>query len=137
MSVEHDADYANKLRTQLLTYGLADVVEVRTVPLTSHEFKGLGKMERCKSYDLSGLPDEKIDFALVDGPIWHNGAFTRFVPLRWSIEHLSDDGKVYLDDANREYETDVIKLVTQKYPALAHTLQPAEKGLSVLSLSKQ
>ncbi len=136
VTIEHDADYADKLRSQLDRYELGEVVDVRTVPLTTHEFNGLEKVESCASYDLSGLPNETINLALVDGPIWHNGKFTRFVPLKWSIEHLSPGGKIYLDDANREYEKDVIRLATRNYPVLAHTLLPVEKGLSVLYFPK-
>jgi predicted O-methyltransferase YrrM len=130
ISVEHDETFAKSLLRQLASCGLDNSVELHVLPL--EETKPLSDHASCRSYPVDRLPQVEIDLALVDGPPGQeNGRLTRFVPLQWALKHLSAGGAVYLDDAGRPNEHEIVGHAKRLNPSFLHLDLKAEKGLAV------
>lgn len=128
ISIEHDANYADKLQKQIQHSGLEKFVELKVVPLKPQNLDE--GSHGCMSYDLSESSKEKnIDVVLVDGPPEKNGALTRYFPLRWALDRLSLGGVAFLDDARRTNELLVIREITRTHPELHQEEFETEKGL--------
>jgi len=131
ITVEHDFEYMENIRSQISACGLVQQVEFVHAPLID-----LGMVPACQSYDLSKLPEIGVDAALVDGPPLANGMLTRLAPLRWAVAHLGATGVVFLDDSKREAEQKCIAKLLSEYPDLCPITRRAEKGLAELRRSK-
>jgi predicted O-methyltransferase YrrM len=127
LSVEHDPEYSAIIQRQVVACGLTEMVEFFHAPLCN------GSNEPpTRSYKTSNLPDTPVDLALVDGPPWTNGNFTRLTPLRWAARHLKPGGVIFLDDSAREAEQVCLKRLTIENPNLRAMPRAAEKGLMEL-----
>ncbi|MCP4309300.1 MAG: class I SAM-dependent methyltransferase [bacterium] len=105
VSIEHNAEFGAEVEGKLKRRGLEDLVDLRTVPLRRYE--GWAGFVSFESYDLEGH-DSEFDVAIVDGPIATFGAATRGVPVEWAVTRLKDDGAIYLDDASRSDEWELV-----------------------------
>jgi predicted O-methyltransferase YrrM len=133
ISVEHDPHHAAIIQRQLAACGLDGLVDLRLLELK--EFPPVDGHSVGRSYPTIQLPDAQIDVALIDGPPIANGRFTRYPPLQWALDHLADQGSVYLDDSARRPERDLLAYLRKTEPELRITELPSEKGLSLIERS--
>jgi len=130
LTVEHDAAYADTVKTQLAAWGLADTVEFQILPL--EDTAARNAEPACQSYPVHKLPNTLVDVAIVDGPPMSSGMFTRYAPLKWAIDHLATGGTAYLDDSKRPSEQAVLSRLQLEVPTLQRKDLNAEKGLAML-----
>lgn len=130
ISVEHDPVYSKAIQKQAAACHVSDMIEFVHAPLIGVESDSQGR-----SYDLTALPDIQIDVALIDGPPIMNGTYTRLSPLRWAVQHLTQSGSVFLDDAARESEQLCLQALQKEFPSLKISNRTAEKGLLELCLN--
>jgi predicted O-methyltransferase YrrM len=130
ISVEHDPDYSKTIQEQAAACRVSDMIEFVHSPLIGEESAPHGR-----SYDLTALPNVQVDVALIDGPPIMNGTYTRLSPLRWAVQHLTQAGSVFLDDAARESERLCIHVLQREFPNLKTTNRITEKGLLELCLN--
>lgn len=135
ISVEHDPTYAETIQRQLIACGLEKFVEFKILEL--EETQSQPSQSTCKSYPVSNLPNIPIDVALIDGPPINNGRITRLFPLKWSLEHITPAGSVYLDDSARPTEKEVIKKLQSSIPHLTISHLTSEKGLCLIKLNPE
>lgn len=134
IAVEHNPEYLKAVESDLAAYGLKDLVELRHLPIV--DYAAAPPMTACRSYDLSER-DVSFDIALVDGPITAEfGAATRMAPLEWCIRRLSPEASIYLDDAGRIEEKEIIAALRASHPNIAVDSLDAEKGLVRISLKR-
>jgi hypothetical protein len=135
ITIEHNLDFLKSVESDLSTYGLKNLVELRHLPIV--DFPAAPPMTACRSYDLRQL-DVKFDVALVDGPIIAEfGAATRMAPLAWCIDRLRSGASVYLDDADRAEERLVVATLRAIHPDVQAERLDAEKGLVRLTRSAE
>ncbi|MGH7225899.1 MAG: hypothetical protein ACRELF_21990, partial [Gemmataceae bacterium] len=107
--------------------GLSDYGRLRTVSLC--DYASLMGLQKLKSYDLAEL-ELDFDIAIVDGPIAGQfGAATRAVPLDWCVTRLKSDSVIYLDDAARPGEMEVISRIKLAHEKVEAKFFRTEKGL--------
>lgn len=127
VTIEHDSTYLKLVEGDLLVCGLKEFVDLRHLEIV--DFPGMPPLATCRSYDLSRL-DAAFDVALVDGPITAEfGAATRMVPLEWCVGRLPRGGSIYLDDAERAEERQVVAAFRARHPEIEVEFLDAEKGL--------
>src|SRR5438128_1291348 len=124
LSIEHNANHARSLETQLKACGLSDWVDARTVRLVS-----LVEDPPSRTYDLTWLEHYSADLVLVDGPPASLGLLARYSPLKWAVDNVTSTGSVFLDDANRPEEEAIVNRVMRECSALQCEAIDCEKGL--------
>jgi predicted O-methyltransferase YrrM len=108
VTFDHDPVWAEATRRQVVTLGLTDAVEVIVAPIAEIEVQGA----RRHWYDLAGrLPEQPIDFLVVDGPaatIDTDGLHRSpaFPILR---AHLSEKAVIFVDDYDRVGERRMVE----------------------------
>lgn len=128
-SLEHEAVFAEKTRQELARYGLSHRATVLDAPLVRQNINGKERLW----YDFAGLPDAGIDMVVIDGPPLSIGDLARYPAGPVLFPQLSAGGKVFLDDAAREEETEITKLWAAEFPDLQLSTENCEKGCNVLS----
>jgi predicted O-methyltransferase YrrM len=127
ITIEHDLDYLKVVDSDLFAHGLKSVVDLRHLPMVS--FSAAPPFAACHSYDLCQL-DAQFDVALVDGPITAKfGAATRLAPLEWCVSKLNPSGSIYLDDAERAEERQIVAALCALHPEIEVEFLDTEKGL--------
>ena len=131
LSLEHDADYAQRSRGRILDYGLNDYVTVLHAPLVKYELDG----QQWEWYDISAIENDRVfDFLIVDGPPDVHAQLTRYPVLHVLKERVQEGAVMLLDDANRPAERKCLALWSERMPGLKYELFPAEKGAAVVSI---
>jgi len=130
VSVEHDPAYAGTTRAEVRRHGLADVVDVRVIPLGDAPLDG----HATPWYGVDVFQNlADIDLLVIDGPPQATGRMARFpaVPLLW--DKLSPNATVVLDDAHRDDERTSLKLWTAQFPELTVTARSSKDHLVALT----
>lgn len=109
VSIDHAMKWAQMTRANIAYLGLEDFVEVIDALRVLREVDGLN----CLWYDISGsalAKFGKVDFVFVDGPPQTQGSSTaaRFPAYPILREHLLANAIIFVDDANRAAETDMV-----------------------------
>lgn len=127
-SIEHDINFAAEVEQRIASSKLEATVVAMHVPLAQYPRRA--EFNSCESYDLTNI-SAQFDIAVVDGPITSkHGAATRLVPLEWCLARLSPGGSVYLDDANRSEEQQLVKYVEMNWGDVRIDRIATEKGLA-------
>jgi predicted O-methyltransferase YrrM len=132
ITIEHNREFMERIRTRIEAAHLEPWVEFHHAPLLGND---AAKHESAGSeMDLSGLPDVRIDLALIDGPPGNSyGGQARREPLKWTLSRLSAGGTVFLDDANRPAEQAIVADALRERPGMAAEMIHTEKGLAKLT----
>lgn len=104
-ALEHDPDWAAKVRARLESEALAEHARIVEAPLVEHALAQPG----CRWYEpaaLDQLPESGIDLLLVDGPPAGEPAVerSRYPALTVFARRLAGDALVILDDIDRPGE---------------------------------
>lgn len=116
ISIEQDADFADKTRAWLAEHGLE--AEIRAVPLVPSPGGWPGLW-----YDHEPLPDA-IDFLLIDGPPWTIHPLTRGAGASL-FNRITPGGTVMLDDAARPGERVVARRWKKRWPDFSFRMNHA------------
>lgn len=127
-SLENGAGYAARTRAELARYGLAEFATVIDAPLTDCTLDG----RPFQWYALDGLPAGAIDMLVIDGPPGFIQRHSRFPALPLLFDRLGEGGRVFLDDAARPDEREIVAMWQRTFPALSHRYLDLERGCSVL-----
>ena len=116
ISLDHDPEWAKETRRNILANGLQDYVEVLDAPLVRQQFDG-------KDFVWYQIPEqlrhiEQIDMLTVDGPPQTTDAtvLARYPALPAFVDQFSEHAVIYIDDAKRDTEQEMIKEWQQQYP---------------------
>ena len=132
VTLDHEADYAQKTRDTLKVHGLEAVTEVIHAPLVDTALNG----KRWQWYDLSRLEGvDRIDVLVVDGPPIPIQPLSRYPALPQLFERLSDDAVVLVDDGDRSPVTEMVDVWRRDYPGIDVTALGHEKGAYVVRLN--
>ncbi|MFD0886566.1 class I SAM-dependent methyltransferase [Streptosporangium algeriense] len=128
VALEHEPRYAEASRDLVRAHGLSDVVEIRDAPLLPW-WEG---METYLWYDREALTGiEDVGLVFVDGPPGTTGPAARYPALPLLLPRCSEQVAFFLDDAAREDDKAVSDRWASRFPEVARTTHPAEKGLDV------
>jgi len=115
-SVEHDPDWASVVSSQIGREHLGDVVEVVVGPLEPHAESWSGAPWYPHD-SIARLPDV-IDLLLVDGPPGYGEGMShsRHPAVPALTDRMAKDGVIFLDDADREPEREIVARWAEEQP---------------------
>jgi len=128
-SLEHDAHFAEQTREGLAEQGLEEWASVIHAPLVSTGESGQ------PWYDLSRLavPEGGFEMLVIDGPPATTAKHARYPALPQLDKMLKQGARVFLDDARRGEEKQILKRWQQELPHYSQEWLPLDKGAAVLT----
>ncbi len=125
MSLEQEPLYAERSRQALRHYRLEGVATVADTPLTTYWLEE----KPWLWYDYRAvLPAEPMDLLIIDGPPQSIQRHARLPVLPLLYGQLAAGAHLYLDDADRPDELEVVARWQMLYPALVWESLPLERG---------
>ncbi len=131
-SLENGEEYAAKTRDNLKQYHLQEYATVIHAPLVNTTVNSKDFMW----YSIEGIPDTTIDMLVIDGPPGFIQQHSRYAAIPMFYDKLANQSKVFLDDAGRDDEKEIVKLWLSEYPSSEHEYIDTERGCSILSIHK-
>ena len=131
-SLENGAEYAQKTRQQLKSFELEEYAIVLDAPLEETNINGKNYLW----YASESLTTETIDMLVIDGPPGFIQKHSRYPALPLLFSQLSKNSMIFLDDAAREDEKEIIDLWKNEYRSIKHEYIKMERGCSVLAINK-
>jgi predicted O-methyltransferase YrrM len=128
-SLENDPVFAGKTRQHLRDHGLESYATVIDAPLVDVSIDG----KDFNWYSLTGLQVLTIDFLVIDGPPAHTDIIARFPAGPLLFNRLTDGAAVFLDDAFRAGEQEIVQRWMKLNPSFIEEVIQCEKGLIKLS----
>lgn len=126
-SLENGADYAEKTRGHLARYALTQASVIHA-PLQKHPLNG----SEYDWYGITKLPAKSIDMLVIDGPPGFIQKHSRYPALPLLFDKLADGCVIFMDDAARPDEKEIVKMWIEAYPELEERYVSTERGCSVL-----
>jgi predicted O-methyltransferase YrrM len=132
-SLEHDAQFAALSRQWIADQGLESWATVIDAHLVQTAQNGQ------PWYDLSTLtpPDGGFDMLVIDGPPASGSPLARYPALPMLDAWLREGACVYLDDANRKAEIEILAKWQQAFPHYRQTTLDLDKGGALLCKDRQ
>ena len=127
-SLENGDEFAGNTRKQLEDFSLAEYCMVLDAPLIDHSVNA----ESFRWYDMAGLPDVEIDLLVIDGPPGFIQKHSRYPALPLLYEKLAERCVIYLDDAARDDEQQLVARWLSLYPEFEHEYVVNDRGCSIL-----
>jgi len=127
-SLENGEEYVRATRGQLKDHGLEKYADVIHAPFQAVESGG----RSFDWYQVSDLPVEDIGMLVIDGPPGFIQKHSRYPALPVLYDRLADYCRIFLDDAGREDEREVVSLWLREYKDLEHDYIGNERGCSIL-----
>jgi len=131
-SLENGPDYAARTRSALERYDLTARANVLDAPLVPHTLGGWA----FQWYALDDLPDLSIDMLVIDGPPGFIQRHSRYPALPLLFDKLADGCVVFMDDAARPDEQEIIGLWKDEFPGLEHEYVDTERGCAIFRLNR-
>jgi len=127
-SLENGAEFAANTRAELVRFGLEPWAQVIDAPLIERNIEA----RTFQWYALDRLPERPIDMLVIDGPPGFLQRHSRYPALPLLFDRLAEGATVFLDDAARPDEQELVAAWLRAYPALTHRYIAAERGCSIL-----
>lgn len=127
-SLENGEQFAKQTRQQLEDFSLSKYADVF---FTSLKTTVLNK-KKFQWYDLAKLPELKIDLLIIDGPPGFIQKHSRYPALPLLSKQLATDCVVFLDDAARDDEQEIVRRWLKSYPEFQAEYIDNERGCYVL-----
>ncbi|HEV8388630.1 MAG TPA: class I SAM-dependent methyltransferase [Dongiaceae bacterium] len=126
-SIENYEPSVEAVRSQLQRHDLERFVTLVFVPLVQKQYDGT--VGEFHWYDLQpGMIPDNIDLLLVDGPVAVEDPDARYPAGPELLPRLAHGAHIFIDDASRPGETDMVVRWRSLYPNLGLRKLPAEKG---------
>lgn len=128
-SLEHDPIYAERSRKLIAEHGLGDWATVIDAPLIPHPEAG-----KSNWYSLKNLPENlpPVNLLVIDGPPRISNPLARLPAMQLLYPYLSPSASVFLDDADREDEQEIVRRWQAMFPEFKLERPDAEKGCAIL-----
>lgn len=127
-SLENGPEFAAATRSQIARLGLTDHATVIDAPLISMTF---GE-QTFQWYSLAGLAINEIDMLVIDGPPGFIQPHSRYPALPALHARLNQYCAIFLDDAARADEREIVERWLAEYPEFRHCYVELERGCSEL-----
>ncbi|MDH3355477.1 MAG: class I SAM-dependent methyltransferase [Chromatiales bacterium] len=132
-SLENGAEYAAKTRSYFERYELDEWVTVLDAPLEKMTIHG----NEYLWYKSSDISNESIDMLVIDGPPGFMQKNARYPALPVLFERLSDHCVIFLDDAARDDEKELVHLWLNEHPEIEHEYIDTERGCVRLVINRK
>lgn len=132
-SFEHLPDHAERIRQELAEQGLTEFATVLTTPLIEHAINN----DRWLWYDFESLPQRNIDLLVIDGPPGNTCRLARYPAGPLMFKYLSPCAAVFLDDAHRSDECEILKRWSKEFPVYEQQVRATRRGCAVLKKKPQ
>ena len=127
-SLEHELEFAEQTRIQLIESGLQEWATVIHAPLQPTTILN----KTYPWYALNDLPELAIDLLVIDGPPGGLVDQARYPAGPLLIPRLASGGIIILDDAGRDDEILILDRWKSEFSDLKIEYSTAEKGLAIL-----
>jgi len=127
-SLENGEEFARQTRQQLEDFSLSAYCDVMHAPLKDYVVDG----ESYQWYDLNNLAVTDIDLLVIDGPPGFIQKHSRYPGIPLLAPLLAKHCMVYLDDAAREDEQEIVQCWLSLYPAFQAEYVANERGCAIL-----
>lgn len=129
-SIDHDPRYAAESRTSASRHGINGQVTVIDAPLAPLSLPGWeGQWYRTEALPVT----DGFDLMVVDGPPFSTSELARYPAIPVLFDKLKIGAAIYLDDADRKQEKEIVKRWCIEKPSLTIRQAPeCEKGLAIL-----
>ncbi|HEA25564.1 MAG TPA: class I SAM-dependent methyltransferase [Ectothiorhodospiraceae bacterium] len=135
-SLENGPEYAANTRSYFKRYGLDDYATVIYAPLENMAHNDDEFLWYSPDEIPAHIPAQSIDMVVIDGPPGFIQKNSRYPALPQLFDLLADGCTIFLDDAVREDEKRIVALWLAEYPRLEHQYIDAERGCSILTVSR-
>jgi len=127
-SLEDGEEFVTRTSQQLNDFILSEYCDVIHAPLQDVRLDS----EIFKWYALNDLPKVKIDMLVIDGPPGFLQKFSRYPALPMLKERLGEHCTVFLDDAARDDEQELVKRWLKQSPDFQAEYIENERGCFIL-----
>ena len=131
-SLENGTEYADNTRTEIVRYGLEARATIIDAPLRAQTLNGTEFLW----YELGDLPERRIDMLVIDGPPGFIQRHSRYPALPRLFDRFAEDGVVFMDDAARPDEREIVAMWLASHPAMQHVYVDTERGCSILRMPR-
>ena len=131
-SLENGKEYAEASKLNLKNADLNDYADIIYAPLESVSIND----NKYDWYSLSEFPDIKIDMLVIDGPPGFIQRHSRFPAIPLLLDKLADQSIIFLDDAARDEEKELVAMWLRMYPFIEHEYIKTERGCSILKINR-
>lgn len=131
-SLENGEEYARKTQDHIKDQFLESYAEIIYAPLETVNVNN----KDYQWYDTRNLPKLKIDMLVIDGPPGFIQKHSRLPALPILFEQLAKDAVVFIDDAAREDEKEIVEMWLGINQGISHEYVETERGCSILKINK-
>jgi hypothetical protein len=132
ISLEDGDSFADRIRKYLKHYDLTAYASIIHAPLRRIR---LDRVEYAW-YDTDAIPASEIEMLVIDGPSGFLQKNSRYPALPLLYSRLADGCRVFLDDAARPDEREIVELWLERFPSLEVERLAASRGCAVLTIRK-
>jgi predicted O-methyltransferase YrrM len=136
-SLDHDINWAERTRSNIQASGLENFVEVLDAPLARQRFNN-------REFNWYQIPEmlkqvNNIDLIIVDGPpqSLDPSGTPRYPALPAFLKQLSPKAMIYIDDAKRPQEQEMIALWHKDFPGFESRMIETVPGTCLFSKTNQ
>lgn len=130
-SLEDGEEYVAKTRDYIERYGLDACASIIHAPLVMQLVNGRDYLW----YSMERIPESSIDMLVIDGPSGFLQKHSRYPALPLLFDRLAKHGVIFLDDAARQDEQEIVERWLTEYPNIEHSYIETERGCSVLRVN--
>lgn len=130
ISLENGAEFAQTTRDAIAQHGLN--ATVLHAPLRNYAL-GVNGSEVYPWYALDGLPEHGIDMLVIDGPPGSVRSHARYPALPLLNDRLEPGCTIFMDDAARPHEQQILARWLAEYPGLQAKYIPLVRGCGRLT----
>ena len=127
-SLENGAEFATATGAALAAFGLEQHATIVHAPLEAVTLQAT----EYNWYSTHQLPAGSIDMLVIDGPPGFIQKHSRYPALPLLYNRLASDCAVFLDDAGRDDEQEIVALWLNEFPCFDHEYSALERGCSIL-----
>ena len=127
-SLENGEDFVTQIIQQLDDFLLSEYCDVIHAPLQNVQLNS----ENFQWYALDNLPAEEIDMLVIDGPPGFLQKHSRYPALPMLNEILGEHSAIFLDDAAREDEQELVRRWLKAYPEFQAEYIENDRGCFIL-----
>jgi len=135
-SLENGPEYASKTRSYFDRYGLDDYATVIDAPLEKVEVNGTEYLWYGTGELINGLVDQGINMLVIDGPPGFIQNNSRYPALPILFNKLADGCTLFLDDAARDDEQELVESWLSEYPQSDYQYIDVDRGCAILTINR-
>ncbi len=127
-SLENGEEFVAKTKQHLIAFLLSEYCDVIHAPLQLAQLK----KDDYQWYALDRFPEIKIDLLVIDGPPGFLQKHSRYPALPLLNKSLSENCTIFLDDAARDDEQELVERWLDEYPDFQAEYIENERGCFIL-----